>query len=292
MRMSKVSLFDDEARGPGEDPVSAVYARLRDDAQRTRRGTYTWADLLALLGPSFAVRPAPLTTSAFQWRPRPSSRPQELGTGEAGEHARFVRARGYWSHSLPAPIVPRRPKRWPPGFRGAQSSAARWLRASKAVAAPVAARACTSRPHMPRRVSVLGFCLTHKEASVFYMPTAPLAQRGRCAARAPARPADGLAHSAQSSQAPPTVAHPSQSARAVAAAPVATCRAALRALTRALNWVRTLTWALGRARSRSRSARRWRSTPATTCSAWSTRARRSPPSSSRRRTWREAACAA
>jgi len=76
MRMSKVSLFDDEARGPGEDPVSAVYARLRDDAQRTRRSTYTWADLLALLGPSFAVRrgrsdqrPAPLATSAASGAP-------------------------------------------------------------------------------------------------------------------------------------------------------------------------------------------------------------------------------
>lgn len=59
MRMSKVSLFDDEAHAPAADPVSAVYGRLRDDAQRTRRETYTWADLLALLGQSFSVRARP-----------------------------------------------------------------------------------------------------------------------------------------------------------------------------------------------------------------------------------------
>ena len=56
MRMSKVSLFDDEACGAAVDPVSAVYARLRDDAQRTRRGSYAWPDLLQLLGQSFSVR--------------------------------------------------------------------------------------------------------------------------------------------------------------------------------------------------------------------------------------------
>ncbi len=76
-------------------------------------------------------------------------------------------------HSLPAPIVPRRPKRWPPGFRGAQSSAARWLRASKAVAAPAAARARTLRPHMPRRVSVLGFDLTIKRLLFSTCPPPP-----------------------------------------------------------------------------------------------------------------------
>lgn len=58
MRMSKASLFDDEARGGGAEAVDAVYARLRDDAQRTRRESYTWADLLQLLGQAFSVRPA------------------------------------------------------------------------------------------------------------------------------------------------------------------------------------------------------------------------------------------
>ena len=57
--MSKASLFDDEARGGAAEAVDAVYARLRDDAQRTRRETYAWADLLQLLGQAFSVRALP-----------------------------------------------------------------------------------------------------------------------------------------------------------------------------------------------------------------------------------------
>ena len=58
MRMSKVSLLDSAAGGPGaqRDPVTAVYEALRDDAQRSGSTTYAWADLNALLGHKFTVR--------------------------------------------------------------------------------------------------------------------------------------------------------------------------------------------------------------------------------------------
>ena len=65
MRMSKHSLLDD-AYGVGgggnsnaararEDPTTAAYATLRDDAQRTRRLTYRWDDLVQLLGRAFTL---------------------------------------------------------------------------------------------------------------------------------------------------------------------------------------------------------------------------------------------
>ena len=57
MRMSKASLLDGAGAGrPERDPVSLVYEALRDDAQRSGRATYTWADLRALLGHKFTVR--------------------------------------------------------------------------------------------------------------------------------------------------------------------------------------------------------------------------------------------
>ena len=53
--MSKISLSD-EAGGPGQvDAISAIYSRIRDDAQRRRKDTYGWADLIALTGQDFSV---------------------------------------------------------------------------------------------------------------------------------------------------------------------------------------------------------------------------------------------
>jgi DNA replication licensing factor MCM7 len=61
MRMSKHSLLDDAYTGGNNnnaararaDPTSAIYGSIRDDAQRTRRLTYRWDDLVALLGRRF-----------------------------------------------------------------------------------------------------------------------------------------------------------------------------------------------------------------------------------------------
>ena len=56
MRMSKVSLLENGGRAEQRDPVSLVYEALRDDAQRSGKQTYTWADLTTLLGHKFSVR--------------------------------------------------------------------------------------------------------------------------------------------------------------------------------------------------------------------------------------------
>jgi hypothetical protein len=57
MRMSKVSLLDNAGQAQNQrDPVSMVYEALRDDALRTRKQTYTWEDLMVLLGHKFTVR--------------------------------------------------------------------------------------------------------------------------------------------------------------------------------------------------------------------------------------------
>lgn len=60
MRMSKVSLLESGTRAEQRDPVSLVYEALRDDAQRSGKSTYTWADLNTLLGHKFSVRRPPL----------------------------------------------------------------------------------------------------------------------------------------------------------------------------------------------------------------------------------------
>ena len=66
MRMSKHSLLDDAYTGAGganagtnaararADPASAIYGSIRDDAQRSRRLTYGWGDLVSLLGRHFS----------------------------------------------------------------------------------------------------------------------------------------------------------------------------------------------------------------------------------------------
>ena len=68
MRMSKHSVLDDaytvggagganggtNAARARADPASAIYGSIRDDAQRTRRLTYSWGDLVSLLGRHFS----------------------------------------------------------------------------------------------------------------------------------------------------------------------------------------------------------------------------------------------
>ena len=67
MRMSKVSLLESGTRAEQRDPVSLVYEALRDDAQRSGKSTYTWADLNTLLGHKFSVRgPSPLRQAAIR----------------------------------------------------------------------------------------------------------------------------------------------------------------------------------------------------------------------------------
>lgn len=56
MRMSKHSLLEEGGAARVQDPVSAVYCAIRDDAQKNERYTYTWSDLVALLGRDFTVR--------------------------------------------------------------------------------------------------------------------------------------------------------------------------------------------------------------------------------------------
>ena len=56
MRMSKISLSDDAGGRGAADPVSAIYARVRDDATGRHKDSYTWAELLALAGQDFSVR--------------------------------------------------------------------------------------------------------------------------------------------------------------------------------------------------------------------------------------------
>lgn len=57
-RMSKYSLLEDDGNTRVQDPISAVYCAIRDDALKSGKHTYTWRDLVALLGRDFSVRPA------------------------------------------------------------------------------------------------------------------------------------------------------------------------------------------------------------------------------------------
>jgi DNA replication licensing factor MCM7 len=56
LRMSKSSLYDEAEAGRAQDPISEIFARVRQHAERTQRNSYSWADLVDLLGTSFRVR--------------------------------------------------------------------------------------------------------------------------------------------------------------------------------------------------------------------------------------------
>lgn len=53
MKMSKASLYDDAGAERAVDPISQVFSRIRQHAERTKRDSYSWADLLDFLGTSF-----------------------------------------------------------------------------------------------------------------------------------------------------------------------------------------------------------------------------------------------
>ena len=55
MRMSKMSLFEDQSASATTDPITAVYTAIRDNAVLTGKRTYIWPDLTALLGRSYTV---------------------------------------------------------------------------------------------------------------------------------------------------------------------------------------------------------------------------------------------
>ena len=56
MKMSKISLSDEEGGRGGIDVISAIYSRIRDDASRNKQATYTWPQLTALFtGKSYSV---------------------------------------------------------------------------------------------------------------------------------------------------------------------------------------------------------------------------------------------
>lgn len=87
--MSKISLSD-EAGGPGQvDAISAIYSRIRDDAQRRRKDTYGWADLVALTGQDFSVIALPLCLLFCKLQ---SSQNSSLICGDFRSH--FKRAQG------------------------------------------------------------------------------------------------------------------------------------------------------------------------------------------------------
>ncbi|KAK9806786.1 hypothetical protein WJX72_002809 [[Myrmecia] bisecta] len=48
MRMSKISLYEDQDRVAAQDPISAIYNIIRNNAQANNKHTYTWAELQAM----------------------------------------------------------------------------------------------------------------------------------------------------------------------------------------------------------------------------------------------------
>ncbi|EFN55074.1 hypothetical protein CHLNCDRAFT_52849 [Chlorella variabilis] len=53
LKMSKASLYDDAGVERAVDPISQIFSRIRQHAERTKRDAYSWADLLDFLGTSF-----------------------------------------------------------------------------------------------------------------------------------------------------------------------------------------------------------------------------------------------
>lgn len=57
MRMSKISLSDEDNRRGPTDVISTIYSAIRDDAGRRKKGTYSWAELTGLFtGKNYTVR--------------------------------------------------------------------------------------------------------------------------------------------------------------------------------------------------------------------------------------------
>ena len=56
MRMSKMSLLDDQNSAAAEHPSPLIYAAIRDHHVNTGKRTYLWAELVALLGRTYTVR--------------------------------------------------------------------------------------------------------------------------------------------------------------------------------------------------------------------------------------------
>lgn len=49
MKMSKISLYDDnDRRQQFVDPISDIFARIREDITRTKQHTYSWETVLGL----------------------------------------------------------------------------------------------------------------------------------------------------------------------------------------------------------------------------------------------------
>lgn len=55
IRMSKVSLFEDENNDAALDPISAIYTAIRDNAVLTGKQSYLWSELVTLLGRMYTV---------------------------------------------------------------------------------------------------------------------------------------------------------------------------------------------------------------------------------------------
>lgn len=53
MRMSKISLSDNESGTGQKDVISTIYSRIRDNAQEQRKDQYAWAEILAVAGNEF-----------------------------------------------------------------------------------------------------------------------------------------------------------------------------------------------------------------------------------------------